>query len=70
MEGLCYGPLVVTPLDLGQGSVVRCPVCFRFLPLAGRDLGQVMTCPYPGCTGRLRVNPFVVPRPQLPGEAL
>jgi hypothetical protein len=49
----------VTAVDLGNGSAVRCPVCFEPHPLLKAWLGRELECPGSGCHARLRVNPLV-----------
>ena len=61
--GIPMGPLPVTAVDLGNGPVVRCPVCEERSPLREAWLGREMICPRSVCQTRLRVNPFVVRLP-------
>jgi hypothetical protein len=63
LVGVSYGPIIVTPLDMGEGPVVRCPECSKLLPLQEEWLGKTITCPERGCNGKLRVNPFTVGPP-------
>jgi hypothetical protein len=62
LVGIPLGPLVVTAVDLGDGPVVRCPVCLDRLPLRENWLGQEISCPQADCDASLRVNPFVARR--------
>lgn len=57
--GVDYEALVVTPVDRGTGTRARCPACREELALRPEMLGQVVRCQTPGCSSRLRVNPFV-----------
>jgi hypothetical protein len=50
-------PLIVTPVDLGEGLVVRCPWCNTSHPFQEAWLGDELPCP--ACNGPLKVNPFV-----------
>ena len=63
LVGVTMGPLVVTAVDLHDGPVIRCPVCFERYALQQDWLGREMNCPASACHARLRVNPFVVRRP-------
>lgn len=54
--------LIVTAVDLGEGLVVRCPLCNTAHPFHEEWQGQDITCPTPQCGGPLKVNPFVVER--------
>lgn len=58
--GIEYGAIVVTAVDRGNGSVVRCPKCWQAHPLKDDWLGRVIDCPTPTCGLSLRVNPFIV----------
>jgi hypothetical protein len=64
LVGVEYGPLIVTAVDRGRTLTVRCPECLEHQPLEERRLGQVVDCERPSCEGRMRVNPFVIDRPQ------
>jgi hypothetical protein len=55
-------PLIVTAVDSGAGLSVYCPVCNKTSPLSKEMLDTEITCPQPGCTTRLKVNPFVIKR--------
>jgi hypothetical protein len=59
LKGIDYAPLIVTAVNLGQGLVIRCPVCWVAWPLDDTWLGQVIDCPGGECAARLSVNPFV-----------
>lgn len=64
--------IVVTAVDLGHGTVVRCPHCNAVHTFGAECAacgqphrlddwrGREMACPVPGCEGPLTVNPFVV----------
>ena len=53
-------PIIVTPVDFGEGLVIRCPFCNTSFPFQEEWLGQEITCPQEGCGKQLKVNPFVV----------
>ena len=59
LVGIDYGPPVVTAVDLGSGPTVRCPACFETFSLQETWLGKEMDCPGEGCSGRLKINPFL-----------
>lgn len=54
-----YDSFIATALQRNDVLNVRCPVCLQSFALANSQLGTVIACPHPRCTGRLRVNPFV-----------
>ena len=53
-------PLIVTGVDLGQGTVVRCPWCNQPSPFQEDWRGSDIACPNPDCNGPLHVNTFLV----------
>jgi WD40 repeat protein len=59
LEGIQYGPPIVTAAEKDGSAFVRCPACFEESPIEHGWLGQVITCPARGDL-RLRVNPFAV----------
>lgn len=63
LEGIAYGPLVVTPVDFGGGRVIRCPYCNTLVPFRDDWLGKNRRCPREGCGLLWKVNPFVCKRP-------
>jgi len=60
LVGLRYGPIVVTPVDHGQGPTLTCPACRQEIPLPSGATGAVTPCPRAGCGLELRPNPFVL----------
>jgi len=58
--GLEYGPIVVTAVDVGQGSEVRCPHCGQVIAVPSDWLGREVECPRDHCDGGLRVNPLAL----------
>lgn len=60
LVGLRYGPIVVTPVDHGQGPALTCPACRQEIPLPSGATGAVTPCPRAGCGLELRPNPFVL----------
>jgi hypothetical protein len=60
LAGIEYGPIIVTPRDMGAGPIVRCPVCRQDLQVDRSQLGTVVRCVTTGCAGLLRVNPFII----------
>lgn len=60
LDGIDFGPLVLTAVDRGAGPEIRCPVCGGCSPVTEGQLGHEVRCPQPACLGRLRINPFVV----------
>jgi hypothetical protein len=58
LRGVEYGPLVVSPLDAGDGPTIRCPGCQTDVPLDRAWLGDEISCS--SCGQRLRINPCVV----------
>jgi hypothetical protein len=58
--GISYGPIIVTAHERSGTLTVRCPACFEWHPIERGQLGQIITCPSPGCETRLRINPFVL----------
>jgi WD40 repeat protein len=63
LVGIEYGPLVVTAVDRGGATKVRCPACWSEHPVQDGWLGLEIACPGPACTTRLRVNSFVAGPP-------
>ncbi len=59
LVGVVSGPIIVTAIDAGQGTELRCPACQQHLPIRENQPGSEMTCPTPGCGLRLKLNPFV-----------
>ncbi len=57
-------PIIVTPVDFGEGLVIRCPFCNKSSQFKQEWLGKEMGCPQEGCGKALRVNPFVVQPPE------
>ena len=57
-------PIIVTPVDFGDGLVIRCPFCNKSSPFQEDWLGKEITCPQEGCGKPLKVNPFVVQPPK------
>jgi len=57
-------PIIVTPVDFGEGLVIRCPFCNKSSPFQEEWLDKEITCPQEGCGKRLKVNPFVVQPPK------
>jgi telomerase protein component 1 len=57
--------IIVTPVDFGDGYVIRCPFCNKLTPFDEGWLGQEIKCPQEGCGGPLKVNPFVCKRPSF-----
>jgi hypothetical protein len=55
-------PIIITPVDFGEGYVVRCPSCVTSFPYEEDWIGKEIKCPQKGCERLLRVNPFVVQR--------
>jgi hypothetical protein len=55
-------PLIVTAFDAGKGLSVYCPVCNKTSALSKELLDTEITCPQPGCSTRLKINPFVINR--------
>ena len=66
LMGTAYGPIIVTAVELGKGAVMRCPACLQRLPLKKAWLGQVISCPKPGCEGHMKVNLFIAGQPRRP----
>jgi len=65
LEGIEYGPVIVTALERDGALTVRCPACFKQHPLLElAQLDEVTTCPRPGCETKLKVNPFVLESPR------
>ena len=62
LKGVQYGPLIITPVDHGEGPTILCPACQAAFPLEKNYPGKEMTCPDPGCSTSLYINPFVVDR--------
>lgn len=63
LVGIEYGPIIVTALDRGAGSTLRCPACWIEHALRESWLGAVIECPTPSCHLQLRVNPFIAQNP-------
>jgi WD40 repeat protein len=61
------GPSIVTPVDFGDGFVIRCPYCTAVVSFRDGWLGKEMTCPEEGCGGPWKVNPFRCERPSWAG---
>lgn len=59
LEGVSYGPLIVTAIDRGAGLAIRCPACGHTFALAPAQIGVTVACPQPDCRIQLRTNPFV-----------
>jgi hypothetical protein len=57
--GLESGPVVVTPFNLGDGCLLRCPYCLDERPLDRQWLGGIQNCSNSRCRKSMRVNPFV-----------
>jgi hypothetical protein len=57
-------PVYVTPVDLGEGYVMPCPHCGNCPAFENQFLGKTVTCQGPGCGRALRINSFVVQRPE------
>jgi len=62
LVGVGLGPIFVTPEDRGNGPQFRCPICHMAFPLDEAWLGKEVTCLSDTCSGRLRLNPFVIDR--------
>jgi hypothetical protein len=56
-------PIIVTAADLGMGLMVRCPFCNQSHAVREDWLGKEIECLTNDCQGLLRLNPFVVRRP-------
>jgi hypothetical protein len=56
-------PIILTPVDFGDGYVIRCPFCHALVPFDEAWLGREMACPEKGCGGPWKVNPFKATRP-------
>jgi hypothetical protein len=56
-------PIILTPVDFGDGYVIRCPFCNTLVPFQDEWLDQEMPCPEEGCGGPWKVNPFKAVRP-------
>lgn len=56
-------PIILTPVDFGDGYVIRCPFCNALVPFQEEWLDQEMACPKEGCSGPWKVNPFKAVRP-------
>jgi WD40 repeat protein len=59
LVGVAHGPPIVTATDDGTGPTVRCPMCGCFQVLSSTQVGAIVECSQLGCSGRMRVNPFV-----------
>jgi hypothetical protein len=55
--------VILTPVDFGEGYVIRCPYCQTLVPFQEAWLGKEMRCPTSGCGGPWKVNPFKAMRP-------
>jgi WD40 repeat protein len=64
--GVEYGPIVVTPIDRGEGATLSCPKCWRVHSVEKAWRGSTIDCPTLSCDLRLRVNPFVVRTARTP----
>ena len=62
-------PLIVTGVDLGQGTVVRCPWCNEPSPFQEDWRGSDIACPNPDCNRQLHVNTFLVGEVAAPAGA-
>jgi WD40 repeat protein len=60
LAGIEYGPIIVTATRKEQQLVVRCPSCQHSLAIHAGSLGGEVSCPWPGCGTRLRVNRFLM----------
>jgi WD40 repeat protein len=65
LEGIEYGPIVVTAIERDGQRTVRCPRCWQNHAVVEASLGQVIDCPTLACDLTLRVNPFIVKAPLL-----
>jgi WD40 repeat protein len=63
VQAVEWGPPITTPVDLGQGYVIRCPYCLTLVPLDESWLGREIECPAENCGGVWKVNPFLCARP-------
>lgn len=63
LVGVSYGPIITTPIDMGDGHVLCCPDCSKLIPLQIEWLGKTINCPERDCSGKLRVTPFKIDRP-------
>jgi hypothetical protein len=60
-------PIILTPVDFGDGYVIRCPFCNTLVPFEEEWLDKEMACPVSGCGGPWKVNPFKAVRPSWAG---
>jgi hypothetical protein len=51
---------IITPTDLGEGLVVRCPYCRKGHPYRDEWRGEQVNCPNGDCSRLLEITPFVV----------
>jgi WD40 repeat protein len=58
--GINFGPIIITPVDHGDGPILRCPACQQGHILHQDQLGNEMTCPTSGCDLKLKINPFII----------
>lgn len=63
LVGIEYGPIIVTAVEVGRRTHLRCPKCRQDHPLDRAWLDTEIECPNRECDLRLRVNPFVASNP-------
>jgi hypothetical protein len=60
LNGIEYGPIIVTAVEDKRGLAIRCPACWQEHDLESARLGSVLMCSTPECGLSLRVNSFVL----------
>jgi hypothetical protein len=63
LKGIPYGPIVVTAFRKYLSLEARCPACQHGFSLEEDKLGSEVTCPNPGCSTRMKVNPSIIQKP-------